>query len=186
MQTVPYLCDVFHSQEPQRKVGQGTQTALPTGIRKDPHAGRVYQKDWAQLSMSNNRHPKKSKLLPFERKMAIGLVVGYDQIQKELDDMIQQSVVMDGQPKGNMTGDPTGAAVLRRERKRTKLEAVDKALLTIPPEYRDIVFRWVKADHKRTLVECGGEWAHRNTYSHWKEEFLYWVAVNYGIHEEWR
>lgn len=49
----------------------------------------------------SNRHPKKSKLLPFERKMAIGLVVGYDQIQKELDDMIQQSVVMDGQPKGD-------------------------------------------------------------------------------------
>ena len=89
----------------------------------------------------SNRHPKKSKLLPFERKMAIGLVVGYDQIQRELDDMIQQSVVMDGQPKGNMTGDPTGAAVMRRERKRTKIEAVDKALLTIPPEYRDIVFR---------------------------------------------
>ena len=134
----------------------------------------------------SNRHPKKSKLMPFERKMAIGLVVGYDQIQKELDDMIQQSVVMDGQPKGNMTGDPTGAAVLRRERKRTKIEAVDKALLCIPPEYRDIVFRWVKADNKMTLVECGGDYAHRNTYSNWKEVFLYWVAVNYGIHEDWR
>ena len=71
-------------------------------------------------------HPKKSKLLPYERKMALALVQGYDSLQKELDDMIQNSVVMDGQPKGNLTGDPTGAAVLRRDRKRTKVEAVDK------------------------------------------------------------
>ena len=132
----------------------------------------------------NSRHPKKSKLLPFERKMAIGLVVGYDQIQRELDDMIQQSVVMDGQPKGNMTGDPTGAAVLRRERKRTKIEAVDKALLTIPPEYRDIVFRWVKTG--RTLDECGADSAHRNTFSRYKEQLLYEVATGMGWHEDWR
>ena len=88
----------------------------------------------------SNRHPKKSKLLPFERKMAIGLVVGYDQIQKELDDMIQQSVVMDGQPKGNLTGDPTGAAVMRRERKKRgikKLKVVyskEEPLTPMTPE----------------------------------------------------
>ena len=128
-------------------------------------------------------HPKKSKLLPYERKMALALVQGYDSLQKELDDMIQNSVVMDGQPKGNMTGDPTGAAVLRRDRKRTKVEAVDKALLTIPPEYRQIVFEWVKTG--KTIRECGGDYAHRNTYSNWKESFLYEVAMNYGIHEDW-
>lgn len=132
------------------------------------------------------KHPKRSKLMPYERKMALGLVQGYEQIQRELDDLVQQSVVMDGQPKGNMTGDPTGAAVIRRERKRTKIEAVDNALLNIPPEYRAVVFKWAQNDRKMTLVECGGEWAHRNTYSHWKEEFLYWVAYNYGIHEDWR
>lgn len=126
--------------------------------------------------------PKSSELTVYERKMAVALVQGYDQIQKELDDMIQNSIIMDGQPKGNLTGDPTGAAVLRREKKRTKIEAIDNALLTIPPEYRKTVFLWVKSG--LTLEECGGH-AHRNTFSHWKEVFLKEVAVNMGWHEDW-
>lgn len=129
-------------------------------------------------------HPTKSKLTVYTRKMAIALVQGYDQIQRELDDMIQKSVVMDGQPKGNAIGDPTGMAVLRREKKRMQIEAVDNALLCVPPEYRKTLFLWVKTSG--TLEECGGDDAHRNTYSHWKEIFLKEVATNMGWHEEWR
>lgn len=128
--------------------------------------------------------PKKSELTPYARKMAVAIVQGYDQIQKELDSMISISVSMDGQPRGTKTSDPTGAAVMRRMKKRTTIEAIDKALLCVPPEYRKTVFEWVKTG--ATLMECGGDDAHRNTYSNWKEVFLREVAANMGWHEDWR
>lgn len=120
-------------------------------------------------------HPKKTMLTKHERKTAIDLVQGYDEMQAELNDMIQNSAALDGQPRGTKTSDPTGAAVLRRSKKRAGVEAVDNALLHIPPEYRETVFEWVKTG--KTLIECGGDYAHRNTYSNWKEVFLTEVAA---------
>ena len=129
-------------------------------------------------------HPKKSALTTYERKMAIALIQGYDAMVAQLDSLIQKGVVMDGQPHGTTPGDPTGAAVLRRSEKSRAIDTIKGALLHIPPEYRDIVFRWVKTG--KTLDECGAEYAHRNTFSRYKEQLLYEVATGMGWHEDWR
>lgn len=129
-------------------------------------------------------HPKRSALTTYERKMAITLVQGYEDMMAQLDSLIQKGVIMDGQPHGTTPGDPTGMAVLRRSEKSRYVDAVKKALLELQPEYRDVVYRWVKTG--KPLTECGGEYAHRNTYSNHKERFLYTVALYAGIHEDWR
>ena len=129
-------------------------------------------------------HPKKSALTAYERKMAIALIQGYDQMTAQLDSLIQKGVIMDGQPKGTTPGDPVGMAVIRRSEKSRAVDVINESLLHIPPEYRDIVFLWVKSG--KTLWECGGYYAHRNTYSSYKEQLLYEVATGMGWHEEWR
>lgn len=128
--------------------------------------------------------PKKSELTAYERKMAIALIQGYDAMVAQLDSLIQKGVIMDGQPHGTTPGDPTGMAVLRRSEKSRAVDVINRARLCIPPEYRDIVFKWVKTGS--TLEECGGEYAHRNTFSRWKEKLLYEVATGMGWHEDWR
>lgn len=134
--------------------------------------------------MSKYYQPKKSALTTYERKMAIALVQGYDAMVAQLDAIIQKGVVMDGQPHGTTPGDPTGMAVLRRSEKSKAVDVINAALLHIPPEYRDIVFRWVKTGN--TLEECGADYAHRNTFSRYKEQLLYEVATGMGWHEDWR
>lgn len=134
--------------------------------------------------MSKYYHPKKSALTTYERKMAIALIQGYDMMVAQLDSLIQKGVIMDGQPHGTTPGDPTGMAVLRRSEKSRAVDVINASLLHIPPEYRDIVFRWVKTG--RTLDECGADYAHRNTYGNWKEQLLYEVATGMGWHEDWR
>lgn len=131
-----------------------------------------------------NYHPKKSKLLPYERKLAIDLIQGYDDLVARLDGIIQPGVIMDGQPHSPTPGDPVGLAVIRRSEKSREVDAIKKALKQIPVEYQQIVFLWVKTGE--SLTKCGGEYAHRNTYSRWKERLLYEVATNMGWHEDWR
>lgn len=130
-----------------------------------------------------NYHPKKSILTMYERKMAIAIIQGYDDMVAQLDGLINQGVVMDGQPHSSTPGDPVGMAVIRRSEKSRAVDTINEALKAIPIEYRDVVFRWVKTG--QTLEECGGEYAHRNTYSRWKEVFLYEVATRMGWHEDW-
>ena len=129
-------------------------------------------------------HPKKSLLTPYERKMAIAIVQGYDDMVAQLDGLIQKGVIMDGQPHGTTPGDPVAMAVIRRSEKSRAVDTINDALLKIKPEYRAIVFEWVKTG--KPLWECGGMYKHRNTYSHYKELFLYEVATGMGWHEDWR
>lgn len=129
-------------------------------------------------------HPVASLLNPYERKMAIALIQGYDDMVAQLDGLIQKGVIMDGQPHSSTPGDPVGMAVIRRSEKSRAVDTINNALKEIPLEYRDIVFRWVKTGD--TLEECGGEYAHRNTFSRWKERLLLEVATGMGWHEDWR
>ena len=128
-------------------------------------------------------HPKSSKLLPYERRLAIDLIKGYDDMVAHLNNMIQMGIIMDGQPHSSTPGDPVGMAVIRRAEKSKPIDAINNALLTIPPEYRDIVFRWVRTG--KALNKIGGDYAHRNTYSRYKEQLLYEVAKTMGWHEDW-
>ena len=70
------------------------------------------------------------------RRRALRFVKEYDRMKADADALVQQSAVMDGQPRGTKTGDPVAAAAIRRERIMHEIGIIEGALLEIEPEYR--------------------------------------------------
>lgn len=73
------------------------------------------------------------------RGRALHFAKGYDRLKHEADEMIQQAPVMDGQPRGTKTSDPTAAAAIRRERITREIRIIEGALNDIEPEYREAI-----------------------------------------------
>lgn len=73
---------------------------------------------------------------PDLRGRALHFAKGYDRLRHEADEMIAQAPMMDGQPRGTKTSDPTAAAAIRRERITHEIGIIEGALLDIEPEYR--------------------------------------------------
>ena len=124
-------------------------------------------------------HPKGAELQPHIRRMTIALIQGYDTMVGELNDAVTVSVENDGQPKGSTVGDPTYQAYIRRVSKGAGVKAIDNALQTLPPEYREVTLQWVKSG--RPLYEISGsELAHLNTWTKQKEKLITQTAINMG------
>lgn len=70
------------------------------------------------------------------------------------------------------TGDPTGAKGVKLAEISKQISAIDRALLKIPPEYREGVWEGVMNNSAYPTD------AHRNTYGYWKARFVYEVAYN--------
>lgn len=73
---------------------------------------------------------------PDLRGRALYFAKSYDRLRHEADEMIAQAPMMDGQPRGTKTSDPTAAAAIRRERITHEIGIIEGALLDIEPEYR--------------------------------------------------
>ena len=73
------------------------------------------------------------------RGRALHFAKGSDRLKHEADEMIQQAPVMDGQPRGTKTSDPTAAAAIRRERITREIRIIEGALNDIEPEYREAI-----------------------------------------------
>lgn len=102
------------------------------------------------------------------------LVRDYERIRSEREDVIHNSPVHDGQPHSELSN-PTEAKGIKLAMLDSECMAVEKALNSIPPEYRKGVLRNI----------CYGEpypyTAHRNTYSNWRIKFLHSIAKNLNI-----
>lgn len=73
-------------------------------------------------------------------KHALSLIQSYNEYAERADECITKSVVMDGMPKGNLPGDPIFSAMLQREYYRERMAVVEKAICSIPPQYREEVW----------------------------------------------
>jgi len=73
-----------------------------------------------------------------------------------------------------------GAAALKRppeaEEAAFKLDCIHRALLEVPPEYREGVLRSIR-------VRGAGyeDFAHENTWKRWKQRFIYSLAENLNL-----
>lgn len=76
---------------------------------------------------------------PDLRGRALHFAKGYDRLRHEADEMIARAPMMDGQPRGTKTSDPTAAAAIRRERITHEIGIIEGSLLDIEPEYRDAI-----------------------------------------------
>lgn len=77
---------------------------------------------------------------------AIWFIRDYENMKREAQDLLDQSPIHDGQPRGSGTSDPTAAAAERRERVLRDIKCIEDAFETVPdyfrkPLYENIVHR---------------------------------------------
>ena len=99
------------------------------------------------------------------------LVRDYDRMKAQQNNILFASSAPDGMPGGNQAGDPTGNKALQMSFLSGQIQAIERALDKIPPEYRKGVF-----DNVRYGGWPYGVPAHRNTWSKWRTRFVYWIA----------
>lgn len=102
------------------------------------------------------------------------LVRDYERIKSERVDILHSSPVHDGQPHSGI-GNPTEIKGIKLAVLNDECRAVEKALQTIPDEYRKGILDNI----------CYGALypytAHRNTYSYWRSKLLYSIAQNLNM-----
>ena len=104
----------------------------------------------------------------------LAFVRDYDGMWQDRINIIHgTSSALDGMPRGSGTSDTTADKAMRILALDGDIDAIEKALNTIPPEYRSSVM---------TLIMTGkvpfNAYAHRNTIGNHKRRFLYLVAKN--------
>ena len=100
------------------------------------------------------------------------LIRDYDRMKSEYIAMDLCSGVLDGQPRGSDTGDPTARDTMKLIGMRDKIEAVEKALRLIPEEYRKGIWENITG-YKKYPIDAGTA-----TYARWKQRFVWKVAKN--------
>ena len=97
----------------------------------------------------------------------------YPRIKDEYEAMLHGSPAdLDGQPKGNLPGDPTAVTAVKAELLHNQIKAVDDAKKVVPPEYMQGIW-------KNILYGCPyPDDADRTTYWRHKSHFVYEVAKN--------
>lgn len=55
------------------------------------------------------------------------------------------------------------------------ISAIETALMTVPPEYRDIILE------NTVRGKAYGDYAHENTWKRWKKQFIYEFAIELKI-----
>lgn len=103
----------------------------------------------------------------------LALVRDYDGMRQDRINIIHGTSAPDGMPKGNGTSDPTADKTMRILALDNDIEAIEKALNAIRPEYRQSVMALVLTG--KVPVNA---YAHRATIWRWKSRFLYSVAKN--------
>ena len=104
----------------------------------------------------------------------LAFVRDYDGMRQDRINIIHgTSSALDGMPRGSGTSDTTADKAMRILALDGDIDAIEKALNTIPPEYRSSVM---------TLIMTGkvpfNAYAHRTTIWRWKSKFLYLTAKN--------
>ncbi len=109
-------------------------------------------------------------------KRILSLVRDYGRMVRDYQEILHETVSGDGQPKGGLPGNPVERKAERMEVLWKDIWAIERALLTVPEEYRQGVMENI----------CHGGWptnipAHHKTWLYWRKRFLFFVARNKGL-----
>ena len=109
-------------------------------------------------------------------KQTLWQIRDYYRMKEELQNILDESPPPpDGLPHGSGAGQPVEAKVIRRERYADKVRAIDKAIASVPEEYRTGV--WQAVQYNAPYPEDAG----RNTYGRWKARFVHEAAYELGL-----
>lgn len=115
--------------------------------------------------------PKDYKLPRAVYYQALYAVRDYDRLHAEYNDIMHASASpADGMPRGSNPGRPVEDKAIRLEHIHGKLVAIDRALDSIPPEYRRGVMDNVRYQSPYPYIACYRTW------STYRRRFLFCVA----------
>lgn len=121
---------------------------------------------------------KKEKVLPKDVwQTTLATIRGYYRRKENLRDIVdEQPDPRQPHAKGGMPGAPTEAKTMKREHDRDIVAAIDKALDSIPKEYRHGV--WQKVMYNAPYPNDAAQ----KTYTNYKAEFVIRAAKFLGIY----
>lgn len=91
------------------------------------------------------------------------------------DEVLESSPIMDGMPKGTATSDPVAAAAIKRENLKAWMGCIERAILMIQPQYREIV--WESTVNGKKMESLKGYNKHGPaTWARQKKTFLGYVS----------
>ncbi len=103
-------------------------------------------------------------------RRVLAVIRDYRRQRQEVNDILYGTHNAEVVVTGGMPKSPVESIAIRLEKYTADIEAVEKALEKIPPEYRKAVFENI-SDGKRFP-----ETAHYNTWLRWRKRFVWLVA----------
>lgn len=113
-------------------------------------------------------------------RKVLAIVRDYDRQVSAINDIYHST------PNNNSGGrcghsSPTESKALKIVAMQKEVDAVNKALKAIPPEYRMPILDNIRYGYKREEWVMKQDLAHRSTWSRWRIEFLWNVAENLSL-----
>ena len=99
----------------------------------------------------------------------------YERMKAERQEILYATPVFDGQPRGNRVSSPTENRAIRLARVDEDCEALEQALVEIPPEYRTAVMNNICRQYP---YPCDADYS---TYSRWRQRLISFTAKNLGL-----
>lgn len=125
----------------------------------------------------------------------IWFIRDYDNMKREAEDLLDQSPVNDGQPRGSGTSDPTAAAAERRERVLRDIKCIEDAFAVVPEYFRRALYENLVhqvPEYKLSISKTDIRDKHKDavnaaetTLQYWRVVFVVEVARN-RERAEWR
>lgn len=126
--------------------------------------------------MSKEYKNKNSKLSHSVYMQTIYFIRGHDDRCEEYRRILEGgSLPPDGTPKGTNRSDPTALKAERLAKLSKKISAVERALKSVPEEYREGVYMSIA--YRDRLPD----YANKNTWSKWRMRFISRVADVMGF-----
>lgn len=131
--------------------------------------------------MSKDYVPKYLDMRTEIARLTIQFIRSYDRFKEQADDLLALGVgiQVDGQPKGQGPGDPTAQTAMQRERLLSEIRAIDKGIQSVPEEYRQVVWEWVKEAKPLYSIDAS-LYASDRTWYEYKRRFVSTVAKEKG------
>ena len=133
------------------------------------------------MMMSKDYVPKYLEMRTDLARLTIRFIRSYDQFKEAADDLLALGVGIqeNGQPRGQDHGDPTAQTAIQRERLLAEIRAIDKGIESVPEEYRQVVWEWVKEGKPLYTID-GSLYASDRTWYEYKRRFVTTVAREKG------
>ena len=127
--------------------------------------------------MRHYKQKRKTKdMLPHCIYMQVLYIIkDYPRLKEEYNNIIHETHVNDGQPRGNKTGDPTASKAAKIVSISDKISAIEKAQNDIPLEYRNAIINNIMFGIRYP------DYASKNTWSAWRKKYMNSVAKELNL-----